>query len=374
MKIYLEKNVFEASLERMRYLFDEFPEIIVNISGGKDSTVVFNLALQIAREKNRLPLKVFFIDQEAEWQSVIDYVKTIMYRNDVEPLWLQVPIKIFNATSHSDIWLYCWDEKEKDKWIHPKDPISLKENKYGTDRFARMFKNFIDIRFKDKKACFLAGVRTEESPARFNGLTNYATYKYITWGRILNRKMQHFAFYPIYDWSYTDVWKYIFDNDLEYCRMYDYQYQYGIPIRTMRVSNVHHETAIRNLFYTQEVEPEIWDRLVKRIRGINTAGQLKENMSVVPDELPFMFSSWREYRDYLLENLIKDDEIKSKLRESFNCHEGRYIPKVQEQLNKTEISIILLNDYHGTKLSNFHATHGFYTKEYIRKHEYGRKD
>lgn len=56
--IYLENNVFEEALERIRYIYDEFDDVIVSMSGGKDSTVCFNLALMVAKEKNRLPLKV----------------------------------------------------------------------------------------------------------------------------------------------------------------------------------------------------------------------------------------------------------------------------------------------------------------------------
>jgi predicted phosphoadenosine phosphosulfate sulfurtransferase len=63
MKIYLEQNVYDAALERTRFLFDEFENIMVCISGGKDSTIVYNLCKIIAKEKNRLPLKVLFVDQ-----------------------------------------------------------------------------------------------------------------------------------------------------------------------------------------------------------------------------------------------------------------------------------------------------------------------
>ena len=56
MKIYSDKNVFNMALDRIRYLFDEFENMMVCISGGKDSTIVFNLCKIIAKEKNKLPL------------------------------------------------------------------------------------------------------------------------------------------------------------------------------------------------------------------------------------------------------------------------------------------------------------------------------
>lgn len=369
MKIYLNKNVFDAALDRIRFLFDEFENIIVNISGGKDSTVILHLALQIAKEKNRLPLKVLFIDQEAEWQSTIDYIKDIMYMDFIEPIWLQIPIKLFNATSHEQEWLQCWDESEKDKWIHPKDPISIKNNIYGTDRFAKLFTNYLKVEYQNVNACYIAGVRTEESPARFMALTQKKTYKFITWGKKLSNKFNHYTFFPIYDWSYTDIWKSIHDNNWKYNKIYDYQYQYGIPIVNMRVSNLHHETAVKNLFYAHEVEKILWDKLSLRLKGINCAGNLKLNMLKCPDELPYMFNSWTEYRDYLLDNLIQREEIKEKFRKTFFNHENRYIDSVQKKLIKTEIVMILTNDFNLTKLNNFHSANGFYNKRYIIKND-----
>ena len=43
-KILSKLSVKEQSLERMRMLFKAFPKIVVGFSGGKDSTVCFNLA------------------------------------------------------------------------------------------------------------------------------------------------------------------------------------------------------------------------------------------------------------------------------------------------------------------------------------------
>ena len=104
----MEQNVFDAAVERINRIFDDFQNIVVSFSGGKDSTVVLELTIAIARQRNRLPVKVLFIDQEVEWQHTIDYVRRVMSRPEVEPIWLQMPIKLFNATSHTDDWLWCW--------------------------------------------------------------------------------------------------------------------------------------------------------------------------------------------------------------------------------------------------------------------------
>ena len=94
-------------------LFDEFENVVIGMSGGKDSTVVFNLALQVAREKNRLPLAVMWVDQEAEWQGTVDFVTKVMTNKDVKPYWFQMPMVITNNASSFHRYNYCWNEEDK---------------------------------------------------------------------------------------------------------------------------------------------------------------------------------------------------------------------------------------------------------------------
>lgn len=352
MKIFSETNVYEASLERIRYLFDEFPEVIVNHSGGKDSTTIFHLAMKIAKEKGRLPLKVCFIDQEAEWQGTIDHIEKVMNHKDVEPLWYQMPLRLFNSTSTIDPWLYCWEEGKE--WIREKSDISIKQNDYGTDTFKDLFDSIIKRDYKGKKCCRLTGVRTEESPARAIGLTYNKTYKWITWGKKVTEGF-HYNFCPIYDWSYTDVWKFIEDNGFEYNKIYDYMYRYGVPINKMRVSNVHHETSFHHLYTLQELEPETWEKISERISGVNTAGQLQENgFRIKPKQLPTMFDNWKEYRDYLLENIITDVKYKEIYRKKFEQMDKKFYGYMNmNKLYLAEINTMMANDYHFTKLENF---------------------
>ena len=353
MKIYSKQNVFDAALDRIRWLFDEFPNVVCGVSGGKDSTVVFNMALQVAKEKGRLPLKVLFIDQEAEWQATIDQVRYMMERPDVEPMWFQIPIKLFNATSTTEHWLYCWDEKSKDRWMREQEPYAYTENKYGTDRFGEIFEKIVAVEFPDTPTCYIAGVRTEESPTRYVALTGSPTYKWATWGKKLNDRRKHYTLYPIYDWSYTDVWKAIHDNQWPYNRIYDYQHNYGMNVKDMRVSNVHHETSVHSLFYMQEVEPETYVKLTQRIAGIDMAGKLGTADYFIR-ELPFMFKDWAEYRDYLMEKLIEDEKWRTGFRREFARQEALYGDTAHaDEMRRNQINSILTNDWEHIKLANW---------------------
>ena len=61
MRHWLGMDVFSAARLRLEKVFDAFERVYVSFSGGKDSGVVVQLALDIAREKGRLPLDVLHI-------------------------------------------------------------------------------------------------------------------------------------------------------------------------------------------------------------------------------------------------------------------------------------------------------------------------
>lgn len=368
MKIHLPKNVFDAALDRIRWLYDEFPNVIVGFSGGKDSTVVFNLAMIVAKEKGRLPVRVLFVDQEAEWQSTIDYVTEVMESPGVEPKWYQMPIRLFNATSTTEHWLMCWNPADEERWMRPRVPYSVHENVYGTDRFGKLFAAIIAKEYPDTPTCYLAGVRAEESPGRRMGLTQAEAYKGETWGTGLAPRRGHYTMYPIYDWSTRDVWKAIHSNGWSYNKLYDAMYQYGVPVSRMRVSNVHHETAVHSLFYLQEIEGETYTKLTQRIAGIDMAGKLGPS-DYFGGQLPYMFRNWREYRDFLLEKLIANEDWKAGFRKRFAKHDEMYAGMGEEAVCRLHIASILTNDWEHIKLKNFETApqNLSYKRAYQRK-------
>jgi len=355
MKIYHKESVYDAAIKRINWLFDEFPNIVVSVSGGKDSTVCFELTLQIARQRNRLPLNCLWIDQEGEWQSTVEMQRYMMHHPDVKPYWIQVPFRLFNAASTYDHWLKCWDKESKDLWIHPQDPVALTENVYGTDRFRNLFTKIRKYHFGHIPTANIGGVRGEESPRRLSGLTRDDTFKGATWAKVEDKELNHYTFYPLYDWSYTDIWKAIHDNNWRYNSLYDKLYQYGVPVTQMRVSNLHHETAVQNLFFIQELEPETYGRLTRRLAGIDMAGKMGVKDFFVPTTLPFMFSSWKEYRDYLCVNLI-DQEWQERFARMFAVDDRDIGEELGDKKYKRHIRSILVNDWEGDSLKHYRST------------------
>src|SRR5690606_9347594 len=123
-KLYLDKNVLEAAQERISLLFDDFENVVVSVSGGKDSTVLLDLCRREAQRRGRV-VHAFFLDQEAEYQSTIDQIRYLMTLPGVVPHWYQVPIRMTNATSLRVPFLNAWWPGEK--WMHDKDPLAIHE-------------------------------------------------------------------------------------------------------------------------------------------------------------------------------------------------------------------------------------------------------
>ena len=100
-KIYREQNVLEASQERISFVFDNFSNIYVSFSGGKDSTFFFYLLMDEGKKKKR-EIGVLLIDFEAQYDATISHAERMFkkYQDYIEPHWVCLPIKLRNAVSN----------------------------------------------------------------------------------------------------------------------------------------------------------------------------------------------------------------------------------------------------------------------------------
>jgi len=162
-------------------------------------------------------------------------------------------------------------------------------------------------------------------------------------------------FYPVYDWSHRDVWRAIEEHGWRYNTFYDALHRYGVPIQAMRVSAFHHEQSMKVLDYLQELEPETWERATKRLPGINTHSHVGEDIYAQywgPDDLPYMFTSWQEYLDHLIDNLVTEPADRPKFRKLQANAERELLYVPRREIARYMVRIVMFNDVYG---SNLHA-------------------
>lgn len=348
------KDVVTAARERISYLFDNYDNIQLSFSGGKDSTVLFHLVNEEAKKRNR-KFRLFFLDQEAEYQGTIDMVDWAMRQPNVIPVWYQVPTFMTNACSTQQMFLWSWGEGEE--WVRPKSDISIHSIK---KKYPKRFYKFVlwanmELKKLDGKSVSLIGLRAEESPSR--RFVMFGEDNALFWMRRIHEPNKA---YPIIDWSYTDVWKFLCENHLKYNKVYDKMYMLGLNLRQMRVSNLIHEKAYRCLHELQEIEPETYDKLEHRLKGVHCAAiYAKENMMYSIKKLPSNFKTWKEYKDFLLDNIHPD------LAKIFRYQWSRFGDTDDVGACKYMVKRILLCDWEGN--ITWSKDKYYYTREQIKE-------
>jgi predicted phosphoadenosine phosphosulfate sulfurtransferase len=330
-KIYLRKNVLEAAQERMAWAFDTFKNVLISVSGGKDSTVLFELAHAEAVKRGR-DIHVLFLDQEAEYEATIDIVRGIMARERVIAHWYQIPILMTNATSYEEAFLHAWQDGVA--WVREKEPNSIHAAPEAPDRFYAFF-NWWEKQW-GSDTCMLIGLRSEESLNRYGAVTRNPAFENVTWSS--KSAGAGIRLYPIYDWTVEDIWTYIGKFKVPYNRVYDWMWAKGERMTEMRVSNLIHERAFRSLSSLQEFEPQTYGKMLERLKGVHTAALYAEEQQIYSaKKLPKAYKTWLEYRDFLLTTL--PSELVQPFLERFAGQ------KATEGVYRQQVRQLLINDW-----------------------------
>lgn len=281
----MNKNVYQLALERIELIFNEFDNIYVSFSGGKDSGVLLNLCIDYIRthQLNRR-IGVFHIDYEAQYQMTTDYVDEIYNSNSdiLDYYRVCLPISAQCCTSMFQNHWVPWEKGKEDIWARSLPSNCINEDNHEFDFFKEemwdyelqeKFSSWIHKKNKAKKTACLVGIRTQESFNRWRAIysdRNYKKYKSLNWSKKQDTNI--YNFYPVFDWLTEDIWIANGRFKWSYNRLYDLFYQAGVTIDKMRVASPFNDAAPSSLKLYRVIDPNSWGKMVSRVNGVNFTG------------------------------------------------------------------------------------------------------
>ena len=314
---YMSCNVYEATQQRLRLIFEEFDNIYVSFSGGKDSSLLLNLTLDFRRKYYpEKKIGVFHQDFEAQYTVTTEFIERTFERikDEVEPYWVCLPMATRTALSSYQMYWYPWDDTKEEAWVRPMPQheyvINLKNNPMTTYRYrmhqedlAKQFGRWYRISHGDKKTVCLLGMRADESLQRYSGFLNKKYgYKDECW--VSNEFKNVWCASPLYDWTLSDVWHANFLFHYDYNRLYDLYYMAGLKVSQMRVASPFNDYSKDSLNLYRVIDPEIWTKLVGRVQGANFASIYGRSKAMGYRNVTLPAGhTWESYTRFLLDTL-----------------------------------------------------------------------
>lgn len=316
IKGYLHIDVYKAVQKRFHYLFREFENIYISFSGGKDSGILLNLLLDFKRKHYPdRKIGVFHQDFEAQYTLTTEYITRTFkaLEGECDLYWVCLPMATRTALSSYEMYWYPWDECKEELWVRPRPdypyvitmdkPFNHYRHRMHQEDLAKQFGRYYKEQHGNGKTVCLLGMRADESLQRYSGIVNKKYgYKGEHW--ISKQFKDVWSASPIYDWSNQDVWVANYRFGYDYNKLYDLYYKAGLKIDQMRVASPFNDYSKDSLNLYRVIDPEIWVKLVGRVRGANFGciyGKTKA-MGYRNITLP-KGHTWESYTKFLLDTL-----------------------------------------------------------------------
>jgi predicted phosphoadenosine phosphosulfate sulfurtransferase len=309
-------NVFDAAMDRIDFIFNNFERIYLSFSGGKDSGVMLNLVLMYMRE-NQITEKigVQILDNEANYEDSLSFMKKIIDDNLdlLDVYWCCLPITLPCTVSSYAVEWRCWGEDDKARWIRPipNDDYIVTIDNHEFDFFEEnmpydeFWDGFAEWYSQGKPCANLIGIRADESLNRFRAIMN--DRKVTIGGKNWTKKNTAHTFncYPIFDWRTDDIWTANSKFEWEYNRLYDVFYRAGVPVGSMRVASPFMSESKSSLSLYRVIDPSTWAKLCARVQGANFIATYGKQLSYRSFSLP-EGHTWKSFTKFLLDTLPKE--------------------------------------------------------------------
>lgn len=345
-------NVFDAANERLKLIFNDFENVLVAFSCGKDSGVLLSMAYKYAKENNLLhKLSFYYEDYEAGYRYTDEYADRVFRDLEVEKkYWLCLPISAACSVSMYEPRWIPWDQDKKDIWVRPMPDYDYVINEFNCPYpFAKGTKGFdARIQFAEwfshryGNTAVLIGLRAQESLTRraiFTSQHRKHMHKELKYSKVIDS--QTVNFYPLYDWVTEDIWVCNAKYEFDYNKVYDLYYQAGLTIDQMRVASPFHLSGQDNLKLYRVIDPNNWGRMVGRVNGCNFGGLYGGTTAMGYRKInkPDHFT-WKQYAEFLISTLPEVSKKKllfhlNRIQESWEGkgygRNPRVIKKMQEE-------------------------------------------
>lgn len=278
-KKYLDKNVLDAAIERLEIIFKNFDNIYFSVSGGKDSSVMVQLANIVAKRMNK-KFDVLFIDLEAQYRYTISHIEELKKLSQIRDFYhIALPIALRNAVSVLQPKWICWEEESKDLWVRdmPKDSINIENCPFEWFKKGEEFEEFIvqfaiwyKKKYSGKVACGI-GIRTDESINRFRTIAfqskkiTFNDYNWTTKIKVHEKRIDVYNFYPIYDWTAEDIWGAVSKLDFKFNYIYELMHKNGLSIYEQRLCQPYGDDQRNGLNQFKALEYDTWGKVLNRV-------------------------------------------------------------------------------------------------------------
>lgn len=256
IKKYIDIDVLTAAKQRINHLIDTFDTLAVMFSGGKDSLVVLHLIKEVYDERGiTKPVNVVFRDEELIPMEVINFVDKYRQEPWIKMVWFAVPLastKYILGMCH----VYTqWDKKREH--IRPMPEWAVTTAPDDTRIFDQYTMDDYAAEYYKGKVAFLTGIRSSESIMRFRASVNKLNENYINAVPSTDRVK---LCKPIYDWEENDVFRYFYDRNIAYCKLYDQQMWAG---QSLRVSTPLHAESAKRFDKIKQSAPEMYAKVIE---------------------------------------------------------------------------------------------------------------
>jgi predicted phosphoadenosine phosphosulfate sulfurtransferase len=267
-KEILAESVMDLARVRIARCFDEFDVVAVSFSGGKDSTVCLNLALEEARRRGQ-KLIVFCFDEEAIHPTTVEYIQRCSEIQDVDFRWYCIPVEHRNGCSPKQPYWHPWAPEDRHKWVRELPPSAITELP-GHKREAIPYSMAYCFPNEGRTVGIIMGIRADESLRRYMSVTHSVEDNWIAYD---SKAPWIGKLKPIFDWTADDVWTATQQEGWDYNRTYDVMARVGMRYVDQRVCPPFGEEPLANLWIYAQCWPKMWQKMVRRVPGAATAAK-----------------------------------------------------------------------------------------------------